>query len=169
MNEWNVQKPQKTCFICTKEFIAGDTLYSGIADAGSNFIRKDYCTICWGKSSKDDLFSYWKSVIPQKEEKRKENIDAVIDFFKELISNPEWDENRAKIKYILSLILLRRKRLKLIKTFTKADFDVMVFEKSWDGDTVDVRDPKINEQELDTLKIQLEQLFDCEFKPETQN
>ena len=45
----------------------------------------------------------------------------------------------------------------------------MVFEKSWDGDTVDVRDPKINEQELDTLKIQLEQLFDCEFKPETQN
>ena len=155
--EWKIHKRGKSCSACRRAFRSEEEHYSGIVEVESRFERRDLCLPCWGQ--KPELFSFWRTRMPRREEKRLEDINAMQDFFKKLIEKPTEDPARQKVIYLTALLLARKRRLKLAGT---KDGKLKI-EKSWDGESIEIVDPPITDAELETLKQQMEQLFEVEF------
>jgi hypothetical protein len=155
--EWKIHKRGKSCSSCQRAFRSEEEHYSGIIEVEKRFERRDLCLPCW--EAKPELFSFWKTRTPKLEERRLEDINAMQEFFKKLLEKPSEDPSRQKITYLTALLLARKRRLKLAGS---KDGKLRI-EKGWDGETTEIPDPPISDQELETLKQQMEDLFEVEF------
>jgi hypothetical protein len=82
-----------------------------------------------------------------------------VEFMKRLLAQPSDEPMRRKVAYLTALVLLRKRRLKLVG---HRNGNLLV-EKSWDGDAAEVPAPDIPDAELETLKVEMEKLFEVEF------
>ncbi len=155
--EWKINKRGRACSSCARPFKSEEEHYSGIVEVQGRFERRDVCLPCWAR--KPDLFSFWKTRMPKREERRLEDINAMQEFFKKLVEKPTDDPSRQKITYLTALLLSRKRRLRLAGT---KDGKLRI-EKGWDGEAIEIVDPPISDAELETLKQQMEQLFEVEF------
>ena len=155
--EWKIHKRGKSCSACQRDFRSEEEHYSGIVEVEGRFERRDVCLPCWAE--KPELFSFWKTRTPKREEKRLEDINAMQEFFKKLLEKPSDDPSRQKITYLTALLLARKRRLKL----AGSKDGKLKIEKGWDGETTEIADPPISDQELESLKKEMEQLFEIEF------
>ena len=163
-DEWKISKRGRACSFCRRPFRSEEEHYSGIAEAEARFERRDVCLPCWEK--KPELFSFWKTRMPKRQQKRLEDINAMQEFFKKLIEKPfdaaqgkpSEDPARQKIAYLTALLLARKRRLKLLGSRDGR----LKIEKSWDGETAEIPDPPITDAELEELRRQMEALFEVE-------
>jgi hypothetical protein len=155
--EWRIHKRGKSCSSCQRAFRSEEEHYSGIVEVQGRFERRDVCLGCWAGTP--ELFSFWKTRTPRREEKRLEDINAMQEFFKKLLEKPSEEPSRQKITYLTALLLARKRRLKLAGS---KDGKLRI-EKGWDGETIESPDPPISDPELEGLKQQMEQLFEIEF------
>jgi hypothetical protein len=105
-----------------------------------------------------EIFSFWKTRMPKIEQRKLEDIAAMVEFFKKLIEKPSEDPSRQKVTYLMSLLLARKRRVKLAGS---KDGKLRV-EKTWDGETIEIVDPPITDAELADLRQQMEAIFDME-------
>jgi hypothetical protein len=155
--EWKIHKRGKSCSQCQRPFRSEEEHYSGIVEIENRFERRDLCSTCWAQ--KPELFSFWKTRTPKREERRLEDINAMQEFFKKLTEKPTEDPSRQKITYLTALLLARKRRLRLAGS---KDGRLRI-EKGWDGEAIEIVDPPISDDELEALKHQMEQLFEIEF------
>jgi hypothetical protein len=155
-DEWKISKRGRACSLCRRPFRSEEEHYSGIAEVESRFERRDVCLACW--AGKPELFSFWKTRMPKREQKRLEDVNAMQEFFKKLIEKPSEDPARQKIAYLTALLLARKRRLKLLGSRDGR----LKIEKSWDGETAEIPDPPITDPELEDLRRQMESLFEVE-------
>jgi hypothetical protein len=66
------------------------------------------------------------------------------------------------VKFFTALVLLRKKRVRLHGTKVTDQGALLRVEKIWDGESVDLVDPGINEEKLAEIRAQMEQLFEME-------
>ena len=154
--EWKIDKRGKSCSLCGRVFRSEEEHYSGIAENEGRFERRDVCLDCWG--TKPALFSYWRTRMPKIEERRFEDVTAMLEFFKKLIAGPLEDPTRQKITYLTALLLARKRKIKLAGTVRGR----LRIEKSWDGEATEIPDPPISDEELSDLRVQMEQIFELE-------
>jgi len=154
--EWKIQKRGRGCSACGRTFRSEEEHYSGIVEVEARFERRDLCEECW--KGRPELFSFWKTRMPRLSERRLEDVAAMVDFFKKLVEKPSEDPARQKITYLTALLLARKRRLKLAASRAGA----LRIEKSWDGETIEIADPPISDDELEALRLQMEQLFEIE-------
>lgn len=151
--DWKISRRGRACCVCQREFRSEEELYSGIAELEGRFERRDVCLPCW--TSKPALFSFWRTRMPKKEQKRLEDVNAMQEFFKKLIEKPSDDPVRQKITYLTALLLSRKRRLKL----AGSKGGRLRIEKGWDGEAAEIADPVIAEAELAELRTQMDLLF----------
>lgn len=180
--DWKIEKRGKSCHACARAFDSEEVHYSGIAEvrpagpdpapggnapakpaprteeepAAVGFERRDYCVPCWEK--KPELFSFWKTRMPKLEEKRLEDINAMVEFFRRLIEGPLEDPFRAKIAYLTALLLARKRRVRLVGSAGGR----LKIEKTWDGEAAAIPEPVITDDELAELRTRMEELFEIE-------
>ncbi len=154
--EWKIDRRGRGCAVCERKFESEEEHYSGIVEGEKGFQRRDICAACWDR--KPELFSFWKTRSPRREERRLENLAAMIDFFKRLIEKPSDDPLRAKITYLTALLLIRKRKLKL----SGSPPGSLRLERSWDGESFELPAPAIEDSELEHLRQQMEQLFEIE-------
>ena len=154
--EWKIEKRGRSCSGCGRAFGSEEEHYSGIAEVDHGFQRRDVCMGCWDR--RPDLFSFWRTRMPQLQDRKLENTAAMVDFFKKLVERPSDDPGRQKITYLTALLLMRKRRLKLLRS-AQGQLEV---EKAWDGELVRIPDPPIGEGELEDLRRQMEELFQIE-------
>ena len=154
--DWKIDKRGKSCSVCGRAFQSEEEHYSGIAEVETRFVRRDVCLPCW--KSKPELFSYWRTQMPKIEERRLEDVMAMLEFFKKLIASPLEDPTRQKITYLTALLLARKRKIKL----AGSSHGRLRIEKGWDGETTEIPEPPISDEELLDLRVQMEQLFELE-------
>ena len=54
---------------------------------------------------------------------------------------------------------MRKKRLKIVGHRE----ETLILEKAWDGETIEIVEPTVGEEELDALRVDMEKLFDLSF------
>jgi hypothetical protein len=161
MQEYQIQRRQKGCSVCGKIFGPGEELWSAILCNPEGFVRLDYCLGCFERD-KGEPFCYWRNTTPLPTVPRRENLDAVVEFFKKVSAQAQKGQKEQRLQYVLALILMRRKRLKLLRHQLADQHHVLVLEKVWDGETVEVLDQHIPEDEFDELRDQIQQIFEPE-------
>ncbi|MAI66499.1 MAG: hypothetical protein CMJ26_01310 [Phycisphaerae bacterium] len=129
------------------------------------FDRLDYSISAWeeGKRPKR-LFSYWKYTVPDSEKKQGIMIDdAVIDDLFERLADEEQPQ-RIAFRYILALVLLRKRKLKLVGREDADEGEIWLLQcKGVEGEPVRVKNPGIAEEEIQDLSEQLGEILQGDF------
>ena len=111
--DFDLQRPSRQCTVTGREFAPGETFYSALIPAGATVLRQDYSAEAW-QGPPDDALGWWKSQVPAAEVKKNQWVpnDAMLELFEELTDQPE----RADVRYVLALLLIRRRVLRLEET-----------------------------------------------------
>jgi hypothetical protein len=139
-------------------------------DAGTEeLIRQDYCTACWdrqeaeGAEQRERPIAFWRTArIPKEAPKRgyaKLDMDLVWQIFEGMAADTS-DGVEAQLRYVLALMLLRRRRLELVASAPGA---LELSEKKGER-RFRVVDPVLSEERIAALTARLgELLWEREF------
>ncbi|MFH1226399.1 MAG: hypothetical protein V1701_00670 [Planctomycetota bacterium] len=158
-----------------------------VQDEQERFARNDFCTACWEQSGakQPDLFSFWQMKLAAKEQPKTPK-EILISFFENMI-NPQPQEAgnaacaivdpalKSKVVYLFSLILIRKRLLKLKQTAVRDNQRLLILERTIENPkaaletnaeptikTYEVPDMDIPQEDLISLRNEFSRLF--EFK-----
>ena len=137
-----------------------------------DFLRRDFCPSCWEARRGGDEFSFWRHVVPEPEEaaaRKKRRLDAMLnpavlfDIFKEMADHP--DAARRRFRFVLALMLMRRKKLRFLsigrKRMADGEQDVLVVKQAGRGARLafDVVDVRMGEEEMVAAQDEVEKVL----------
>ena len=129
------------------------------------FDRLDYCLAAWeGGERPDRLFSHWRYVVSDSEKKEKISIDDAVlaDLFDRLADDER--PQRIAFRYILALVLLRKRKLKLVGRENAEFGEIWLLQfKGVEGEPIRVKNPRIAEEEIQDLSEQLGEILQGDF------
>lgn len=112
---WKMDRATQACAQCSREFNQGETFWNRLVDdpqtrtEQSTLRRENYCQDHW--PAPGESFCYWRSQRRVEEGgPRMLDSDSLLSIFRELVSSDE--SRKLNFRYLLALILLRKKILK---------------------------------------------------------
>ena len=149
-DSWKIQKGERKCATCDRAFADLESYYSALFDRGEEFTRLDYCAACW-KGETPEMFSFWQTRMPAKEEKRKLLVDdgVLVDFFLKL--EGATDELKVNFRYILSLVLMRKRLLKFVDVKRGEAGEFLVMEMPKERQRFEIFNPQLSEEKIALL------------------
>lgn len=158
--EWKIEKRKGACEGCAKAFAPDQEYYAALVDGGSQFVRHEFCTVCWPSQKADGYYSLWKARMPAADGgPKRADVEATEETFARLLAEGSADPSRQRLAFLLSLILLQRRRLKLLDTVTRDGREVLRLERPVDRSVVEVVNPGVPETELESLKAEMDNLL----------
>lgn len=195
-NTYDIQRPTGVCAATGRELVAEETVYTALVDPPADdrseeqrkvndkgelpMLRIDVSSEAWEESDfrPPYLFGYWRTIVPEPNEKKKLLVgDAAIQ---ELMLSMEdaTETKQLAFRYVLTLILLRKKLLRHdgidrreqedgpvqdYWQFTpKVDIAKGHFGKWNEEGSFEVLDPHITEDEIAGVTEQLGQVLELD-------
>ena len=158
MSDWSIKRGEFKCDKCSREFGEDEEHFSALYDENRQFVRRDFCLQCWNNREEGEMFSFWKTRVPAQEEERKIVDDEIVmNFFQRL--RGETDPMKVNFRYVLALLLMRKKVLKLedIRYDDKGEALVLK-QKGEDGEVV-VYNPQLTEEQIEQVTEQVGQIL----------
>ncbi|MEO1615275.1 MAG: hypothetical protein AAFV88_05460 [Planctomycetota bacterium] len=162
VGEYKVNRCTRQCHAEERPLQEGEWYHSVVilSEAG-DYTRRDYSDSAWD-GPPEGTVGHWKSRMPIAGEKKLVLAprEVLIDLLRQMESDNE------QIRYLLSLLLLRRKYVRLIgvsdlPSGDESNIQAMTLDLG-DGTTVDVAEVSIPKSEMETLSQQLGELLYCE-------
>ena len=121
MEQWQVQRSAGRCAGTDKELTPGEEYYAALIETEEGFERKDFSEEYWQQNT-PKVFCFWKTRIPTKDKKKKLLVDdsVLVNIF-ERLENEE-DQIKINFRFVLALILMRKRILKYDNTNPRSIF-----------------------------------------------
>lgn len=154
MAEYDVSRSAGQCSVSGRAFEEDEEFYSVVIETPEGFQRKDIAEECW-EGPPSGAVCHFKTKLPKKEEARKTfvNDDVLVDFFLRLSDSEEPVKRR--FRFVLSLILMRKRLLKYMQTFREEGCEYWEMRLARDKSLHKVLNPSLNEAEIETLASEL--------------
>jgi len=151
MTDYQIQNSTRRCAVTGQELQPGQVCYSVLLDEGGTFVRLDYSESAW-QGPPPDAFSFWKGRVPATNPSRQPTFDdeLLLECFHRL--EGELESSKQSFRYVLALLLIRRRRLRLEKTEQEAGQEVMHLRCVRSGDRFCVVDPGLSDDELEAVQ-----------------
>jgi hypothetical protein len=158
MTEYAIQPFSLRCSQTGRELKPGEAYYSVLSESPEGFVRKDYCAEAWA-GPPDGAIGFWRSVVSQRTKERRTVIDAsvLMDCFVRLDGVD--DPYKRNFRFILALLLLRRKALKLVGSLRDNGVDVLVLRTPAGSDEHRVINPDLSEEQLAAMQSEVERML----------
>jgi hypothetical protein len=152
--DFNFRPAGKTCTVSGRSFLPGDVCWSVLVEHEGKLQRHDYGMDVW-KGPPDGAIGHWRSVIPEASESAKLKLDAdsLFDYFLQLGDSPNLVQRQ--YRYVLSLLLLRKRRLILEEVVHVDDVPTMRMVGSGGEGPFDVPEEELSEDQIERLQSQL--------------
>ena len=161
MSDWDIHRPQGQCCATGQKIEVGQEYYAALVETDQGFERRDFSAEYWGKE-RPSVYCFWKTRLPEANPKRPLFIDdqMLTAFFERLAT--ETDPERVAFRFVLALVLMRRRRLRYETTVT--DHDTESWRLRWVGqkDFVDVVNPHLDEERITQLSQQIGQVLNAD-------
>lgn len=110
MIEFEIQRCTRRCAATDRELLPDEAFYSVLVSEGSEVVRRDYCEEAWTEPP-EGAIGWWKSQMPSANANKMHWApnDVMLHYFEELENNAE----KADVRYILALLLIRRRIIRL--------------------------------------------------------
>ncbi len=117
MLDFEVQRCSRKCASTGRELKPGDICFSVLVPDGASVQRVDFSAEGW-HGPPDNALGWWRSRIAEPSTLRMHWApnDVLLDYFQRLVDVPEKSDER----YVLALLLVRRRILRLEETATDA-------------------------------------------------
>ena len=154
MEQWEVQRGSGSCAGTNRELMPNEEYYAALVDCNGFFERRDYCQEYW-LANKPEVFSFWKTVVPQPNQKKKLLVDdaVLINFFERLAD--ETEQLRINFRFVLGLILMRKRILKYEDTKRDGDTEVWRMRRAGTPDIHKVVNPQLDEAQIQEVSNEL--------------
>lgn len=108
--DFEVQRSTRRCAATDRPLEAGEVCYSVLEVNGADVVRRDFCRDAW-PGPPETAFAWWKSLVPEPTTKKIKLApnDVLLELFDQLADRPDHQDMR----YVLALLLLRRRVLRL--------------------------------------------------------
>jgi hypothetical protein len=153
----------KNCSQTGKPLGPGEVCYSAVVEKGSEWVRLDFSAGAWSGPPEGAL-GYWRLTVPARDHapRRVLDPDALLRHFEQLCedANPA----RENFRYVLALLLVQRRRLRITQTRSDADGSVLELAGMQGEGPFEVRDQQLSESEIAALQNELEASMTAEPK-----
>ena len=158
MDEWEIDKPLGQCYGTGKKIECGEEYFGALVETEEGLQRRDFCANYW-QSEKPEVFCYWKTKLPSGDEKKQIFVDdeMLMAFFERL--EGEREQEKINFRFVLALILMRKRRLKYDSSKTEDDEEVWRLRIAGDKQFVEVINPHLDEEQIEQLSSQLSQIL----------
>lgn len=154
MAEWNIHKPLGSCSGNGQEIEPGEDYIGALVDTEEGLERRDFCRAFW-EQEQPEVFCYWRSRLPQAEQKKQLFVDdeMLVAFFNRLAD--EVDPERIQFRFVLALILMRKRRLKYDGTKMQDGQEIWQLKVTGEKRVVEVLNPHLGEEQIEQLSGQI--------------
>ena len=158
MGEWEINKTQGRCYATNKEFEYDEEYFAALVETDDGLQRRDFCTGYW-ENEKPEVFCYWKSRLPSPDQKKQIFVDdeMLMVFFERLAQ--ETDEEKINFRFVLMLVLMRKRRLKYESSKIQDDKEIWCLRIAGTKDVVEVVNPHLDEEQMEQLSSQIGQIL----------
>ncbi|NQT02458.1 MAG: hypothetical protein HQ580_10565 [Planctomycetes bacterium] len=164
MSEWEVDKPLGQCCGTGRKIEPGEEYFGALLEIDKELQRRDFCADYW-ESEKPNVFCYWRSRLPRPDEKKQIFVDdnMLMAFFERLEN--ETEQEKVNFRFVLALILMRKKRLKYDATRDEDRQEIwrlrIVGDKSSER-RIEVINPHLDEEQVEKLSSQIGQILQAD-------
>lgn len=166
--DWKISRRNNKCSQSNVKFADGETFYTCIFDdpESEGFLRKDYSEAAW-KELGDTLepFSFWRSTCkypPVEEESTGMEHESAETMLRRMVE--EDDAATENARYILALMLERKKTLHPVGVKETESSRLLLYEHRATGDVIIIRDPQLRLAEVEQVQEEVSRLLDQEAK-----
>jgi hypothetical protein len=147
MTDYQIQEITRRCCVTARDLQPGERYFSVLVDEGGKFQRQDYSQEAW-QGPPAGAFSFWSGRVPPREESRRPRIDddLLFDCFQRLTGEAE--PARINFRYVVALLLMRRKRFKFDEARQVNGQEVLVLRCTRSRESYEVVNPRLNEEEM---------------------
>ncbi|HVW47547.1 MAG TPA: hypothetical protein VHA76_10875 [Solirubrobacterales bacterium] len=113
--DYEIQRCTRHCAVSGREFNEGEEFYSVLVAEGSAVRRYDYALDAWSGAPEKAL-GFWKSRMPAKDASASKPKLAPGEVMLQLFTELEGAADKADMRYVLALLMIRRRLLRLEET-----------------------------------------------------
>lgn len=159
MTDWKFTKRGEQCAQCSRPFSEGEPHVSSLAVEGEAIARLDACLACWKRrESGADLFWWRTRHSANKARGLALNLEALEALFLSLGARSE--TGLRELRYVLCLILMRKRRLKIERVGRTERGEVLVVSRPRRQDTWEVDVFDFSADKIDELRLRLQDVFE---------
>jgi hypothetical protein len=146
MTDYQIQPSTRRCCVSGRELQPGERCFTVLLDQGGRFVRQDYAAEVW-TGPPPDAFSFWAGHVRGASEKKPVIDDELLmDCFARLENSTE--PARLRFRYVVGLLLMRRKRLRFEEARTEDGQEVLLLRCTRKGRKHRVLNPCLSDAEL---------------------
>jgi hypothetical protein len=152
--EYQFRPIGKKCAATGDDLVPGELCHSVVVERDGELVRLDYSEQGW-KGPPEGALGEWKCVVPKPAEVRHEPLDttALMSCFEQLIE--EASPAREGLRYILALLLVKKRRLRLEGSRTEGECDYLQLAGAHGEGAYEVRDLNPTDDEVQQWQREL--------------
>jgi hypothetical protein len=147
MTEYQIQPNTRRCVATGRELRPGEPFFTALLEEGGHFVRQDFSREAW-QGPPPTAFSFWTGKVPPPEENRRPRFDddLLMDCFERL--EGQTDPARINFRYVVALLLMRRKRFKFEQTVVEGEEEKLCLRCARTGAKHLVTNPRLSEEAM---------------------
>jgi hypothetical protein len=147
MTDYQIQPNTRRCAITGRQLQPGERFFTALLETGGQFVRQDYSEEAW-QGPPAGAFSFWTGRVPEGNETHKPQVDddLLVECFERLEGQTE--PSRVSFRYVVALLLMRRKRFKFDEARTEDGREVLLVRCARSGTKYQVVNPGLAESEM---------------------
>jgi hypothetical protein len=151
--EYQIQPNSRRCAVTGRELQPGERYYSALVEEERQLVRRDFSVESW-QGPPEGAFSFWTGVVTADSGRQKPRFDDELleDCFLRLEGQTE--PSKRNFRYVIALLLMRRKRFKFETSSVADGVETMVLRCLRTGARHEVINPRFSEEEM--LQVQQE-------------
>ena len=157
MIDWNLQIRSARCQGCGNNFADQEVYHTLLFDERGGFARLDVCEKCWGSqysqgsTDRKGFVSHWQGLFhapaPRTDPIQQATAESLLRQLAEE-ANPQY----IPVRYILAVMLERKRRLKIKSELREAGRRTFIYEHAESGDIFKIEDPDLQLSQLEEVQ-----------------
>ena len=157
---WKLTKRNAACSTCERPFEEEEPFFSLLAFEADDVTREDVCRACFPKRQETagERLIFWRSRHRSTKKAVTVDFEALEGLFLALEGREEVELR--ELRYLLALLLMRKKRVKLLRTARKPDGEAMILRRPRRTDELCVYVFDLTPERAEVLRTKLRAIFE---------
>lgn len=155
-NDWEIKGRSTVCTATGREFADGEIFYTLLFRERGGFRREDWCEAAWKERDPTQrAHSFWRNKFevpppPAPEPLGKQTAETLLRHY---MSQP--GEEHANVRFILALMLERKRLLKPVETKEEEGRKIHVYLHAKTGEVFLIPDPGLRLDQIETVQAEV--------------